>query len=59
MDSTGGNYVSIPKFCEIFDVKEGTARKWIFEKRVLVKHFGRLVRIPISEVERIKTEGIS
>ena len=55
---TTDNFISIPKLCAILDVKEGSVRKWIFEKRIHVKKFGRLVRIEMSEVERIKKEGI-
>jgi excisionase family DNA binding protein len=42
---------------EITGRKASTWRRDIFEKKIAVVKLGRLVRIPMSEIERLVTEG--
>lgn len=42
---------------ERLGVKVSTVRRWIFDRRLTVIKFGRAVRIPESEVERMIEMG--
>lgn len=48
------NYLSVVQFAEIFGISRQTVWKWIKAKKLKVIRLGKLYRIPVSEVERIK-----
>jgi len=59
-DSNGASMnrlLSIPQFAELLGVSNACIRRWVLERRVSVVKVGRLVRIPITEYERIVEEG--
>ena len=47
-------YVSVTQFAEMFGISRQTVWKWIKAKKLKVIILGKLYRIPVSEVERIK-----
>jgi len=50
--------MKVSEFAKALNVTEACIRKWILEKRIVVVHIGRLVRIPASECERLISEGL-
>ena len=48
------NYLSVVQFAEMFGISRQTVWKWIKAKKLKVIRLGKLYRIPVSEVERIK-----
>ncbi len=53
-----GRLMKVSEFAKALNVTEACIRKWILEKRIVVVHIGRLVRIPASECERLISEGL-
>jgi len=49
--------MSIPQFAELLGVTHSCVRRWVLERRVGFVKVGRLVRIPITEFDRIVAEG--
>ena len=47
-------YVSVTQFAELFGISRQTVWKWTKAKKLKVIRLGKLYRIPVSEVERIK-----
>ena len=47
-------YVSVTQFAELFGISRQTVWKWIKAGKLKVIRLGKLYRIPVSEVERIK-----
>lgn len=47
-------YVSVTQFAELFGISRQAVWKWIKAKKLKVIRLGKLYRIPVSEVERIK-----
>jgi excisionase family DNA binding protein len=53
-----GELTDVFRFAEALDVKPTTVRAWIYQRKVsVVRVGGRAVRIPVSEIARLKTEG--
>jgi len=50
--------LNIQQFAELLGVTPSCIRRWIFERRISVVKVGRLVRIPITEAERIVQDGL-
>ena len=48
------NYLSVVQFAELFGISRQAVWKWIKAKKLKVIRLGKLYRIPVSEVERIK-----
>jgi excisionase family DNA binding protein len=49
--------ITIPEFATRLKVTVACVRRWIIEKRVATVKLGRLVRIPVSEADRMIDEG--
>jgi excisionase family DNA binding protein len=49
--------MSIPQFAELLGVTNSCVRRWVLERRVGFVKVGRLVRIPMTEFDRIVAEG--
>jgi excisionase family DNA binding protein len=49
--------LTIPEFAVALRVKPSCVRRWLTESKVTSVHVGRLVRIPVGEVERIISAG--
>ncbi|MGA8152747.1 MAG: helix-turn-helix domain-containing protein [Terriglobales bacterium] len=49
--------LTIPEFAAALRVKPSCVRRWVGESKITFVHVGRLVRIPVSEVERIISRG--
>ena len=50
-------YVTVDEAESITGRKASTWRRDIFERRIACVRFGRSVRIPLSEIERLAREG--
>ena len=51
--------MKVSEFCRRFPIAKETAYRWAREGRIKTLRFGRTVFIPLDEVERIMTEGVS
>jgi excisionase family DNA binding protein len=49
--------IKVDEFAAALRVKPSCVRRWILERRISTVKLGRLVRIPISEIERIVQSG--
>jgi excisionase family DNA binding protein len=49
--------LNIPQFAEFLGVTQSCIRKMVLEQRISVVKVGRLVRIPMTEFDRIVAEG--
>jgi excisionase family DNA binding protein len=49
----------VPEFCQELEIKISTGRDWVLRRRVDVIRVGRAVRIPRSEVTRIREQGFT
>lgn len=50
-------YYSIRQAAEVYGVKAGTLRAWVSRGRLKGVKIGRVVFIPVEEMERIFAEG--
>ncbi len=50
-------YSTVPETAAIFILKPKTTRAWIGQGRLGCAHFGRAVRVPMSEIFRLIDEG--
>jgi len=51
-------YYSIQEIAVYFSVSEATVRKFIISKKIKSINFGNVYRIPQSEIQRIRENGI-
>jgi excisionase family DNA binding protein len=58
MTNTQVRLHSIPQFAEALGVTVACVRRWVFERRITFTKIGRLVRIPVSETDRLIAEGM-
>jgi excisionase family DNA binding protein len=58
MDTSHVVLLSVPQVAERLNVTRACIRRWILERRLAVVKVGRLVRIPVSEVERLIDSGL-
>jgi len=49
--------LTVDEFAGQLRVTRACVRRWILERRVAVVKVGRLVRLPVSEIQRIIDEG--
>jgi excisionase family DNA binding protein len=49
--------LSIPQFAELLGVTCSCIRRMVLDRRLSIVKVGRLVRIPITEFDRIVAEG--
>lgn len=49
--------LTVPEFAAELKVTSACVRRWIVERRVAVVKLGRLVRVPLSEAERMIEQG--
>jgi excisionase family DNA binding protein len=57
MDLNETTLLSVPQFAATLGVTPACIRRWILERKITTVKLGRLVRVPISEVERLITAG--
>ena len=50
--------MDVNEFADALGVTRSCIRRWILERRISVIKLGRLVRIPVSEADRLMTEGL-
>jgi len=55
---TTKNLLSVPEFAEALGVTIACTRRWLLERKIACVKLGRLVRIPVEEVERLIAEGL-
>jgi excisionase family DNA binding protein len=58
MDLRETTLLSVPQFAATLGVTPACIRRWILERKITTVKLGRLVRVPISEVERLITAGV-
>ncbi len=51
-------YLSVPQFAAPLGVTKACIRRWILERKITTVKFGRLVRIPSTEMERLVNSGL-
>jgi excisionase family DNA binding protein len=49
--------LTVPEAAQALRMTCAGIRRWLLERRIGYVHCGRLVRIPLSEIERILREG--
>lgn len=49
--------LTVSEFADLIRMKPSGIRRWILERKIAVVRIGRLVRIPVSEVDRLITSG--
>ncbi len=57
--SSNEKYLSVSSASELLDCSEQFFRNLIRDRKICFAKFGRLVRIPISEIEKLKVEYLS
>jgi excisionase family DNA binding protein len=57
VQSKQDEYLRIKVFAKKMDMSEKTLRRWCAEGRVTHVRFARTIRIPLSELNRLVTEG--
>ena len=50
--------LSVPQFANALGVKPSCVRRWILLRKITVIKIGRLVRVPVAEVQRLIDSGI-
>ena len=55
--SLSNELLTIPEFATVLRIKPSCVRRWIRERKIMIVHVGRLVRIPASEVARLIQSG--
>jgi len=50
--------MDVTEFAGVLGVTPSCIRRWILERRINVIKLGRLVRIPVTEVERLISAGL-
>jgi excisionase family DNA binding protein len=58
MDLKQTTLLSVPQFADTLGVTRACIRRWILERKITVVKLGRLVRIPVGEVERLINSGL-
>ena len=51
------HHITVSHMARVLGLQESTIRRWVLEKRITYHKFGRAVRIPVSELERLIREG--
>jgi excisionase family DNA binding protein len=49
--------LSVREFAAALNITVSCARRWVLERRVVTIKLGRLIRIPLSETERLINSG--
>jgi excisionase family DNA binding protein len=57
VQSKHDEYLRIKAFAKRMDISEKTLRRWVSEGRIEHVRFSRTIRIPLSELNRLVTEG--
>jgi excisionase family DNA binding protein len=50
--------MSVKEFAEVLGVTTSCIRRWVSERRIASIKIGRLVKVPISEAERLISLGL-
>ena len=50
--------LNVPQVAERLNVSRACIRRWILARRIAVVKVGRLVRVPLSEVDRVIDAGL-
>jgi excisionase family DNA binding protein len=58
MDTSEGVLLSVPQVAERLGVTRACIRRWILERKIATVKLGRLIRIPVGEIERLSTAGL-
>jgi excisionase family DNA binding protein len=53
-----GQLLTTPQFATALSVTPACVRRWLLERKIASVKLGRLVRIPISEVQRLVESGM-
>jgi excisionase family DNA binding protein len=58
MEKLETTLLSVPEFASALGVTSACIRRWILERKITTIKLGRLVRVPVSEVERLVNSGL-
>lgn len=58
MDNKPCVLLSVTEFASALNVTVACTRRWILERKITTVKLGRLIRIPMSEVERLIDSGL-
>jgi excisionase family DNA binding protein len=50
--------LSVSQFASALGVTPACIRRWILERKITTVKLGRLIRIPVSEIERLVNSGL-
>jgi excisionase family DNA binding protein len=50
-------FLTVKAAAETLDLGQSTLRKWILHGKISTNRFGRSVRIPVTEIDRLIDEG--
>ena len=50
--------MTVSEFAAALTVTPACVRRWILQRKVAIVKLGRLVRIPVSEIERMVGDGL-
>ena len=50
--------LTVPEVAKRLKVTEPCIRRWVFERRITTVKLGRLVRVPVQEIDRLIREGL-
>jgi len=51
-------WLTVNEFAEALGITAACVRRWLLERRVSSTRIGRLVRIPVSEINRLVETGL-
>jgi excisionase family DNA binding protein len=54
----GKSLLRVNEFAERLDVTPACVRRWLLERKITSIRVGRLVRIPVGEIERLLERGL-
>ena len=50
--------LKVTEFASALGVTTACIRRWIFERKITTVKLGRLIRIPVSEIDRLVSTGL-
>jgi excisionase family DNA binding protein len=57
MDTKETTLLSVSEFANTLGVTPACIRRWIHERRIETVKLGRLIRVPLSEIDRLIISG--
>jgi excisionase family DNA binding protein len=58
MNKHSSALLSVQEFADALNITVACARRWILERKITTVKLGRLIRVPVTEVERLVDSGL-